>query len=70
MAFQNTSSFLSDFFCQSLVNLFRDIQSRAKPEAFVLIVILPNSAGPIRNIVKHWGDVKYSTFVGLSKYVG
>jgi hypothetical protein len=30
-------------------------------ETFVLIVILPNSAGQIRNAVKHWGDVKYGT---------
>ena len=25
----------------------------------MLIVILPNSAGPIRNAIKHWGDIKY-----------
>jgi len=43
----------------SLAKLFKEIQERAKPDSFILIVILPNSAGPIRNAVKHWGDVKY-----------
>ena len=31
------------------------------PASFILLVILPNSAGPIRNAVKHWGDVKLGT---------
>ncbi|KAF8811942.1 argonaute-like protein [Phlegmacium glaucopus] len=44
---------------ESLTKLLKNVQSRAKPEAFILIVILPNSAGPIRNAVKHWGDVRY-----------
>jgi eukaryotic translation initiation factor 2C len=26
-----------------------------------VIVILPNSAGPIRTAVKHWGDIRYGT---------
>ena len=43
---------------QSLAKLLRGIQGQATPETFILIVILPNSAGPIRNAVKHWGDVK------------
>jgi hypothetical protein len=41
------------------VKLFKGIQDRAKPDTFILIVILPNSARPIRNTVKHWGDVRY-----------
>jgi eukaryotic translation initiation factor 2C len=44
---------------ESLIKLFKSIQDRAKPDTFMLIVILPNSAGPIRNAVKHWGDVRY-----------
>jgi len=46
---------------QSLTKVLKNVQNRAKPEAFILIVILPNSAGPIRNAVKHWGDVRYGT---------
>ena len=41
------------------MKVFMSVKDRAKPESFVLIVILPDSAGPIRNAVKHWGDVKY-----------
>lgn len=44
---------------ESLLKLLMNVKDRAKPEAFILIVILPNSAGPIRNAVKHWGDVRY-----------
>jgi eukaryotic translation initiation factor 2C len=44
---------------ESLTKLIKSVKDRAKPEAFILIVILPNSAGPIRNAVKHWGDVTY-----------
>ena len=40
------------------MKLLMSVKDRAKPESFVLIVILPDSAGPIRNAVKHWGDVK------------
>lgn len=46
-------------FFQSLINIFKGIQDRAKPEdTFILIVILANSAGPIRKAVKHQRDVK------------
>jgi eukaryotic translation initiation factor 2C len=44
---------------ESLAKLFKSIKDRSDPKSFILIVILPNSAGPIRNTVKHWGDVKY-----------
>ena len=47
------------------MKLLKSVESQAKPEAFILIVILPNSAGPIRNVVKHWGDVRYGTSNGL-----
>jgi eukaryotic translation initiation factor 2C len=50
------------------MKVFRGIQDRAKPETFMLIVILPNSAGPIRNAVKHWGDVKFGT-LSVSVYL-
>ena len=41
------------------MKLIRGIdKDKAKPDTFMLIVILPNSAGPIRNAVKHWGDIK------------
>ena len=50
------------------MKLFRGIQDRAKPESFMLIVILPNSAGPIRNAVKHWGDVRFGT-LSVSVYL-
>ena len=46
---------------ESLVKLFKVVQERAKLENFILIVILPNSADPIRNAVKHWGDIRYGT---------
>lgn len=39
------------------MKLLMSVKDRAKPESFVLIVILPDNAGPIRNAVKHWGDV-------------
>ena len=42
------------------------MRDRAKPEAFILIVILPNSAAPIRTAVKHWGDVKYGMSINQS----
>jgi len=35
---------------------------------FILIVILPNSAGPIRNTVKHWGDVRYGVMTQCLRY--
>ena len=46
------------------------LERQAKPETFILIVILPNSAGPIRNVVKYWGDVRYGTSTGLFEPTG
>jgi len=58
---------------ESLKKLLDSIINRAKPETFILIVILPNSAGPIRNAVKYWGDVKYGVMtqcLRLEKFMG
>jgi len=52
----------------SLTKLFNSVQSRANPDTFILIVILPNSAGPIRNAVKHWGDVRYGVMTQCLRY--
>ena len=58
--FTNLLHFLTLF--QSLRRLLdRMRELKVNPDFFILIVILPNSAGPIRNTVKHWGDVKYGT---------
>jgi len=43
---------------ESLTRIFQNVKKRAKPEQFILVVILPNSAGAIRTTVKHWGDVR------------
>lgn len=43
------------------MKVLKAVQGQTRPDEFILIVILPNSAAPIRNAVKHWGDVKYGT---------
>ena len=66
LSLSNSASFSNlYYFFQSLVGLFKDIQKQANPENFILIVILNISADSIRNAVKHWGDIRYRTFLVL-----
>ena len=44
------------------------IQEQAKPEIFILIVILPNSAGPIWMQLNIGGGVKYGTSQSWLKF--